>query len=66
MMVTGIGCAILILTAVAQAAPNLNASMLLVASTILFNADADARVNETSPTTNYGTGSTLRVDGVWF
>jgi hypothetical protein len=31
--------------------------------TLTFSADADARVQEANPTTNYGTSSTLRVDG---
>jgi len=34
-----------------------------IPGTLTFNASADARVNEAAPTTNYGTATTLQVDG---
>ena len=45
--------------------PSTAASFAAAASTIVrtFPAEADARVHEASPTTNYGSSATLRVDG---
>ena len=44
--------------------PSNTATLTLTASsTLVFSPDADARVHEATPTTNYGAASSLRVDG---
>jgi acid phosphatase type 7 len=53
------------LTALALAAPMLAflGGPEASAATLAFNPDADAKVQQANPTTNYGTSPTLKVDG---
>jgi acid phosphatase type 7 len=55
---------ILILTMITPATGNVSGAPAQQASSLTFIADADARVQESNPSTNYGTSSYLVVDGV--
>lgn len=47
----------------AQSSPPASATTPAAPSALTFNPGADSYVNETSPTTNYGTSTQVRIDG---
>jgi Periplasmic copper-binding protein (NosD) len=51
------------LTLLSAGAPDATAATALESAIVVFSPEADARVHEASPTSNYGTSSRLRADG---
>ncbi|HEV3407618.1 MAG TPA: DNRLRE domain-containing protein, partial [Gaiellaceae bacterium] len=51
------------LTLLSAGTPDAAAATALESAVVVFSPEADARVHESSPTSNYGTSSQLRADG---